>query len=113
MNKMEWIINNPCDDCDNGFKEVREPYYDFGNECRCNDQSKYYLGVYAQRKLLGYQKECLVKLHSYSGMKLERQDIKGTITEYKSKWSGYQLAIQDSINFIESMIKELEEKQNG
>jgi hypothetical protein len=63
-----------------------------------------------QRKLLEYLKECLVKTHRYSGTKLEQQGIKGTVIEYKSKWSGYQLATQDSINLLESMIEQLESK---
>jgi hypothetical protein len=70
MNKTEWMVSNPCNDCDDGFKEVREPYYDFGNECRCNDQSKYYFGIYSQKKLLGYLRDvALITPEAYQSPK--------------------------------------------
>lgn len=55
MNKLEWMSVNPCDDCSGGDKDEREHYYGFDNECRCQDQSKYFSERYAQRKLLEYQ----------------------------------------------------------
>jgi hypothetical protein len=52
--KAQWMVTNPCEDCDIEQKEANEHYYDLENNCRCYLYYQHGQANYAQKKLLEY-----------------------------------------------------------